>query len=86
LGVSSIAVSIARADWPARGGDEGVRAMSNSQSDRSRVSASDPSEVRYFAKKHDLTDEQVLDLIKQHGNDRKTLEAAVATLTGSPTA
>ncbi|MEA3058146.1 MAG: hypothetical protein QOF34_961 [Sphingomonadales bacterium] len=57
--------------------------MSNTQSDRSRVAASDPSEVRYFGKKHDLTDEQVLDLIKQHGNDRATLEAAVATIKGS---
>ena len=56
--------------------------MSNTQSDRSRVSASDPSEVKYFAEKHGLTSEQVLDLIKQHGNDRKTLEAAVASMRG----
>jgi len=56
--------------------------MSNSQSDRSRVSASDPSEVRYFGKKHGLTDEQVHDLIKQHGNDRETLEEAVMTIKG----
>lgn len=53
--------------------------MSNTGSDRSRVSASAPSEVRYFGKKHGLTDEQVLDLIKQHGNDRATLEQAVAS-------
>jgi hypothetical protein len=52
--------------------------MGNTTSDRSRVSASDPSEVRYFANKHGLTTDQVLDLIKQHGNDRKTLEAAIA--------
>ena len=52
--------------------------MSNGQSDRSHVAASDPSEVRYFAKKHGITDQQVLDLIKEVGNDRKTLEAAVA--------
>jgi hypothetical protein len=52
--------------------------MSNTQSDRSRVAASDPSEVSYFAKKHGLTSDQVLALIKEHGNDRKTLEAAVA--------
>lgn len=52
--------------------------MSNTQSDRSRVAASDPSEVRYFAKKHGITDQQVIDLIKEVGNDRKTLEAAVA--------
>ena len=60
--------------------------MSNSQSDRSRVSASDPSEVRYFANKHGLTPDQVLDLIKQHGNDRATLEQAVAqSRTTTPT-
>jgi len=52
--------------------------MSNSQSDRSRVAASDPSEVRYFAKKHAITDQQVLGLIKEVGNGRETLEAAVA--------
>ena len=57
--------------------------MSNTQSDRSRVAASDPSEVRYFAQKHELTDDQVRDLIKQHGNDRKTLEDAVAALKGT---
>ena len=60
--------------------------MSNTAADRRTVAASDPSEVRYFGKKHGLTDEQVLDLIKQHGNDRKTLEAAVATMTGPTTA
>lgn len=54
--------------------------MGNTASDRRTVAASDPSEVRYFGKKHGLTDEQVLDLIKQHGNDRKTLEEAVTRL------
>lgn len=54
--------------------------MGNTASDRRTVAASDPNEVRYFGKKHGLTDQQVLDLIKQHGNDRKTLEAAVANL------
>jgi hypothetical protein len=51
--------------------------MSNSTSDRSRVAASDPSEVHYFAKKHGISDQQVQDLIKEYGNDRKTLEEAV---------
>jgi hypothetical protein len=61
--------------------------MGNTTSDRSRVAASDPSEVRYFANKHGLTSEQVLELIKQHGNDRSTLEAAVAQMSGpSPAA
>jgi hypothetical protein len=59
--------------------------MGNTTSDRSRVSASDPSEVRYFANKHGLTTDQVLDLIKQHGNDRKTLEQAVASIKGPTT-
>ena len=54
--------------------------MSNTAADRRTVSASDPSEVSYFARKHGLTSDQVLDLIKQHGNDRKTLEEAVAKL------
>ena len=55
--------------------------MSNTAADRRTVSASDPSEVKYFANKHGLTTDQVLDLIKQHGNDRKTLEEAVSRLT-----
>ena len=59
--------------------------MSNSQSDRSRVAASDPSEVRYFANKHGLTSEQVLELIREHGNDRNTLEAAVASIKDTTT-
>jgi Protein of unknown function (DUF3606) len=54
--------------------------MSNTAADRRTVAASDPNEVRYFANKHGLTTDQVLDLIKQHGNDRKTLEAAVGKL------
>lgn len=56
--------------------------MGNTASDRSRVAASDPSEVRYFGKKHGLTDDEVRNLIKEHGNDRKTLEAAVALMKG----
>lgn len=57
--------------------------MGNTASDRRTVAASDPSEVSYFARKHGITTEQVLDLIKQHGNDRKTLEEAVGRLTTS---
>jgi hypothetical protein len=55
--------------------------MSNTKSDRSRVAASDPSEVRYFARKHGISEEQVLDLIKQVGNERSALEAAVSNVT-----
>jgi hypothetical protein len=60
--------------------------MGNTTSDRSRVAASDPSEVRYFGKKHGLTDDEVLALIKEHGNDRATLEEAVTRLKGTTTA
>ena len=56
--------------------------MGNTAADRAKVAASDPSEVRYFGKKHGLTDDQVHDLIKQHGNDRATLEAEVARVKG----
>jgi len=52
--------------------------MGNTAADRRTVAASDPSEIAYFARKHGITTEQVLDLIKQHGNDRKTLEEAIA--------
>jgi len=54
--------------------------MGNTAADRRTVSASDPSEVRYFANKHGITTDQTLDLIKQFGNDRKTLEEKVATI------
>ena len=48
--------------------------------DRDRVSAEDDYEVRYFANKVGLTVQQVRDLIKQHGNDRRTLERAAHKL------
>ena len=56
--------------------------MSNTQSDRSRVSASDPSEVRYFASKHGLTMEQARDLIARVGNERSKLDAAAEAMKG----
>ena len=59
--------------------------MGNTAADRRTVSASDPSEVRYFANKHGLTSDQVLDLIKQFGNDRATLEQQVASIKGPTT-
>jgi hypothetical protein len=50
--------------------------------DRGRLSADQPHEVRYFASKHGLSEQQVLDLIKQDGNDRQALEAAVEKMKG----
>jgi hypothetical protein len=46
--------------------------------DRDRVSGGEEYEVEYFAKKHNLSPEQVRELIKQHGNNRAALEAAAA--------
>jgi hypothetical protein len=48
----------------------------------SRTAVSPGGEVRYFASKHGLSSDQVLDLIKQFGNDRKTLESKVASIKG----
>ncbi|MET3594483.1 hypothetical protein ABID26_003891 [Mesorhizobium shonense] len=50
--------------------------------DRNRVSADEDYEVRHFANKVGLTVQQVRDLIKQHGNDRKTLEREAEKLRG----
>lgn len=47
------------------------------KADRARVSASEPYEVRYFAKKNRMTPAAVRKLIKKVGNSRKKLEAAV---------
>ena len=46
--------------------------------DRDRVSGSEEYEVEYFAKKHNISPDQVRALIKQHGNNREALEAAAA--------
>ena len=50
--------------------------------DRDRVSADEDYEVSYFAKQHRISPEQVRDLIKEHGNDRKTLEREARKLRG----
>ena len=50
------------------------------KADRARVSASEPYEVRYFARKHRMTPAAVRKLIKKVGNSRKKLEAAVKRL------
>jgi len=52
------------------------------QQDRSRVAASEPYEVEYFASKHGLSQEQARELIAQVGNDREKLDAAAACIKG----
>lgn len=41
--------------------------------DRSRVSGSEPYEVRYFADKHGLSMDQARELIERVGPDRKSV-------------
>lgn len=50
------------------------------KADRARVSASDPSEVRYFAKKHRLSPAAAKRLIRRVGTSRRKLEAAVKSM------
>ncbi|AZO47917.1 MAG: DUF3606 domain-containing protein [Mesorhizobium sp.] len=50
--------------------------------DRDRVSADDDYEVRYFAKQHRITQDEVRELISEHGNDRKTLARQARKLRG----
>jgi hypothetical protein len=49
-------------------------------SDRRKVADSEPYEVEYFARKHNISREQARDLIRQIGNDRDKLNAAAAKL------
>ncbi len=48
----------------------------HAKADRARVSANQPHEVAYFARKHRMTAAAVRKLIKRVGNSRKKLEAA----------
>jgi hypothetical protein len=48
--------------------------------DRSRVSASEGYEVKYFAGKHKITQDQARELIAKVGNNREKLDAAVEKL------
>ncbi|UCI10545.1 DUF3606 domain-containing protein [Mesorhizobium sp. B1-1-8] len=50
--------------------------------DRDRVSGDEDYEVRYFAKQHRITPEQVRELIDTHGANRKTLEREARKLRG----
>jgi hypothetical protein len=50
--------------------------------DRRTVSASEPYEVEYFARKHGLTMEQARDLIARVGNERSKLDAAAEAMKG----
>ena len=51
--------------------------------DRSRVSGSEPYEVKYFAEKHGISVAEAEELIRKHGNNRATLDAAAVRLRSS---
>lgn len=48
--------------------------------DRSRVAGGQDFEVDYLARKHGISEEQVRKLIREHGNDRAKVEAAISRL------
>jgi hypothetical protein len=48
--------------------------------DRDRVSASEPYEVAYFAKKHGISSDDAKRIIKQHGSDRDSADRAASKL------
>jgi hypothetical protein len=50
--------------------------------DRRTVAGGQTYEVREFASKHGITEDQARELIKQHGNDRKKLDEAATKLKG----
>lgn len=45
--------------------------------DRARVSAEQPYEVAYFARKHGLSQDRARDIIEKHGPSREACDAAV---------
>jgi hypothetical protein len=50
--------------------------------DRHQVAGGEGYEVDYFARKHRITVERALDLIRKHGNDRGVLDAEAEKLKG----
>jgi hypothetical protein len=47
---------------------------------RRAIANTEPYEVEYFARKHDISREQARDLIRRIGNDRDKLNAAASKL------
>jgi hypothetical protein len=54
-----------------------------SKPDQDRVSGADHYEIRDFAHRFDLSLGEVRDLIRRHGNDRKTLEREARKQSGA---
>jgi hypothetical protein len=53
---------------------------SRGKADRAKVSASEPYEVRYFAKKNKVTPAMTKKLIRKYKGSRKRMEAAVKAM------
>jgi hypothetical protein len=53
---------------------------SRGKADRAKVSASEPYEVRYFAKKNKVTPAMTKTLIRKYKGSRKRMEAAVKAM------
>jgi hypothetical protein len=53
---------------------------SRGSGDRSRVAGGEGYEVDYFAKKHGISTEGAMRLIKEYGNDRAKLDEAASRL------
>ena len=50
--------------------------------DRARVAGGQTYEVRHFADKHGISEEQAQELIEKHGNSREALDRAAEQLSG----
>lgn len=50
--------------------------------DRSRVAGQEDYEVRHFAEKHGISEQEARQLIERHGNDRETLDHAAEQMRG----
>jgi len=48
--------------------------------DRNRVSASEPYEIEYFAKKHGISTEDAKRIVMRHGTDRDACDKAANRL------
>lgn len=53
--------------------------------DRARVASDEGYEVRHFAERHRISEQEAQRLIEQHGNNRQELDEAAQALRGRQT-
>jgi len=73
--VSGLLYARRRSRTAASGRKSGDNKGKRGKADRSRVAASEPYEVRYFARKHKISAEEARAIIKQAGPDREAANA-----------